>query len=192
MFFFGVIWTIDMIDYNKIPKYPRSYYMVNYAVEDIPDMLEKFKKQQETFGYKFILNPDFQRGHVWTQDQQIKYMEHLLMEGSGGRDIYFNHPGWMTHFEADMVCLDGLQRITAILDFLGGLIPVFEQNYIFDFDSQNKHFKIGGLNNKLNIHVLNLKTRKEILFWYLQFNSGGTPHTERELNKVRKMLEEEK
>jgi hypothetical protein len=30
-----------------------------------------------------------------------------------------------------------------------------------------------------------------VLKWYLEFNSGGTVHTEAELNKVRKMIEEE-
>jgi hypothetical protein len=36
--------------------------------------------------------------------------------------------------------------------------------------------------------VNDLKTEAEVLRWYLEINAGGTPHTEEELDKVRKML----
>ena len=35
-----------------------------------------------------VLNPDFQRGHVWTEEQQTAYIEYLLMGGMSGRTIY--------------------------------------------------------------------------------------------------------
>ena len=31
------------------------------------------------------LNPDFQRGHVWTEDQQVKFLEFILRGGKTGR-----------------------------------------------------------------------------------------------------------
>jgi hypothetical protein len=40
--------------------------------------------------------------------------------------------------------------------------------------------------------VNDLKTREEVLQWYLDLNSGGVVHTEEELNRVREMLEKEK
>lgn len=43
-----------------------------------------------------ILNPDFQRGHVWTEDQQIAYVEFKLKKGKDPSPILFNHPAWMT------------------------------------------------------------------------------------------------
>jgi hypothetical protein len=42
---------------------------------------------------------------------------------------------------------------------------------------------------KLNIN--DLKTKKEVLQWYLDFNTGGTVHTEEEIVKVKKLLEQE-
>ncbi|MCP4427239.1 MAG: hypothetical protein GY803_22350 [Chloroflexi bacterium] len=34
------------------------------------------------------ISPDYQRGHVWTREQQTKYVEHILRNGISGRDIY--------------------------------------------------------------------------------------------------------
>ena len=41
------------------------------------------------------INPDFQREHVWSEEQQIKYIEHRLRGGESGRDLLFNCPGWV-------------------------------------------------------------------------------------------------
>ena len=36
-----------------------------------------FIEREEAEG--LILNPDFQRGHIWTEEQQTAYIEYLLM-----------------------------------------------------------------------------------------------------------------
>lgn len=41
------------------------------------------------------LDPDFQRGHVWSQQQQIKYVEYVLRGGNLNRHIIFNCPGFL-------------------------------------------------------------------------------------------------
>ena len=130
------------------------------------------------------LNPDFQRGHVWTEEQQVNYIEFLLKGGQSSRVIYFNHPGWMTGFKGDFVCVDGLQRLTAVIRFLGNEIKVFGC-YYKDFE--------GNMPNDLDLlfNVNNLKTKKEVLKWYLEMNSSGTIHTDDELNKVKNMLSKE-
>lgn len=129
------------------------------------------------------LNPDFQRGHVWTQEQQIKYIEYLLRGGKSARTIYFNQSGWMRDFKGDFVCVDGLQRLTAVIKFINNEIPVF--GYYYNEFEDRLH------NVDLIFNVNNLKTRKEVLQWYIEFNSGGTIHTEEEINRVKKLLEQE-
>jgi hypothetical protein len=42
------------------------------------------------------------------------------------------------------------------------------------------------------ISVNTLQTRTEVLQWYLMLNTGGTPHTKDEIDKVKKMLAAEK
>lgn len=127
------------------------------------------------------LNPDFQRGHVWTVEQQIAYIEFRLRGGTSGKTIYFNCPGWMNDFDGDFVCVDGLQRITAIQKFLNNEIKVFGC-YYRDFEDK--------LPSELDmiVNVNNLKTREEVLRWYIEMNSGGVQHTEDEINRVKIML----
>jgi hypothetical protein len=44
------------------------------------------------------------------------------------------------------------------------------------------------LTARFSWNIAGLKTRKEVLEWYLNFNSGGSVHTEQELQKVRDLL----
>ena len=43
----------------------------------------------------------------------------------------------------------------------------------------------------LSINIATLKTRKEVLQWYLDFNTGGVIHTDKEINKVKDLLRKE-
>jgi hypothetical protein len=46
-----------------------------------------------------------------------------------------------------------------------------------------------NINTNGILNINDLKTKKEVLIWYLEMNSDGTPHTEQELNKVKNMIE---
>lgn len=137
--------------------------------------------------YKLELVPDFQRGHVWSEEQQIAFVEYLLRGGTSGRDIYLNCPGYRGGREIpgemnQMVCVDGLQRLTAVRKFLDGRIKAFGL-YVHEFE--------GNLGSYfLLFHVNDLKTRKEVLTWYLEMNSGGIVHSDEELDRVRGLLED--
>lgn len=157
-------------------------YQVNMPLRYLKERIEEWIAEDG-----LELNPDFQRGHVWTEEQQVKYIEFLLRGGKSSRVIYFNNPYWMSMAPKDgyreFVCVDGLQRLTACFRFLNNEIPafgllynLFEDKIPFDID--------------LLVNVNNLKTRKEVLQWYLEMNSGGTVHSDEEIAKVRKMLEE--
>ena len=133
------------------------------------------------------LNPDFQRGHVWTEEQQIKFIEFILQGGKSGRDIYFNHPQWHDRWTNEgyheFVCVDGLQRITAIRRFLNDEISIFGKYKYSEFEGQTDIVR-----QNLTIHVNDLKTRREVLQWYIQMNAGGTPHTIEEIQRVTDMM----
>ena len=40
-----------------------------------------------------------------------------------------------------------------------------------------------------NVYRNNLKTKREILQWYVDMNAGGTPHTNEEIERIKKMIE---
>lgn len=105
--------------FRDIPTFTRAHYKVDVSLAHLDSVLEDYATQG------LQLEPDFQRGHVWTIDQQVQYVEYLLREGLSGRVIYFNHPGWMKDWQGDFVLVDGLQRLTACLRFLHNEIPVF-------------------------------------------------------------------
>lgn len=169
------------IKFSDIPKFTKTpVYHINVSLNYLEQHLNT---EIEELGLQ--LCPDFQRGHVWTTEQQIAYVEYLLRGGQSGKEFYFNRIGGMSNFKntkADYVCVDGLQRLTAILSFLHNEMPVFGY-YLTEYE------KIKMADVLLSFNINDLKTRKEVLIWYMEMNSGGTPHTKEEIDKVKKMIE---
>lgn len=163
--------------------------MGNYEITVNLNYLEKAIKDYEA-DYNLELNPDFQRGHVWTEEQQIAYVEFLLRGGVTANTVYFNCPYFDDYraekYDMPMVCVDGLQRITALRKFIANKLPVFGY-YLKDFED----YEILLRKESIRININNLKTRKDVLEWYIEFNSGGTVHSKEEIKRVKKLLAEE-
>lgn len=166
--------------FSEIPRFltNRANYHVDvgfkYFSKTIQDYMDEFD---------LILNPEFQRGHVWTQEQQEKYIEYVLRGGTSGKEIFFNKPSW--HCKAktdydDFVCVDGLQRITAIMKFQANEIKAFGLYY--------NEFVDKPTNITLSIWINDLQYEKDVLQWYIEMNEGGTPHTKGEIQRVKDML----
>ena len=169
--------------FNDIPSFTRDG---SWEVDTSPDFLLK-NIQEHIDNEGLDIDPDFQRPHVWTRAQQRAYIEFFLRRGRTARVIYLNKPSW--HFKAktdydDFVLVDGKQRLKAWKDFYDGCFKVFG-SYAHEYTDNIRVI------NTMKLHVNDLQTRAEVLQWYLDFNSGGTPHTNAELNKVRKLLKKE-
>ena len=165
-----------------IPQFTDAgHYRTDVSFDDVPRFIARWEKE-----HSLEINPDFQRGHVWQTDQKIAFVEYAL---AGGRvqDFLFNHPAWMNFRKGrgHLVLVDGLQRLTAITDFLENKIPAYGHCFCDYTD------KLPYSRYSFSFRVNALKTRKEVLNWYIEINSGGTPHTVAELNKVRNLLVEE-
>ena len=170
--------------FRDIPKIPFAYYSVDVSFDFLDEMISRYIDT-----HNLIMNPDFQRGHVWTEDQQIAYVEWIVRGGFSGKDIFFNKPDWMnflSNSNPPMVLVDGLQRLTASLKFMRNELGIFGGYKIEDFEDRPPITEAS-----LKFHVNNLQTRAEVLQWYLDFNSGGTVHTKEELDKVRDLLRKE-
>lgn len=142
--------------------------------------LEKWiREHNKDRGLEF--EPDFQRGHVWDNENRRKYVEYVLKGGSSGRNIYFNCTGWISGEDAVIQIVDGLQRLTAVRMFINNEIKIFD-HYYREYNGRPKVEFI--------FYVNNLQTRKEVLQWYIDLNDGGIVHTKEELQKVRKLLEQ--
>lgn len=163
---------------------------------DIPQLMASGVVYECDVGWQYLehwltsqegatLCPDFQRGHVWIEQQQIDFVEFSLKGGTSGRNIYWNSPTWTTKASSDLVLVDGLQRITAVRRFMGGEIPAFGF-LIHEFEGSFPSFQY-----RFHFHVNELQTRVQVLNWYLEINAAGTPHTEEELERVRDLIRAE-
>jgi len=174
----------------EIPKYIETgSWECDYSLERLVNAIEGWSINPSYEGEaKLQMNPDFQRGHVWTEKQQLSYVEALLSGGAkNAMVIYLNNPNWIQHSDRpykDFVCVDGLQRYTAIKRFVRGEI----KPYGYTWEEYNEGFSF-RLSHSIKININDLPTRKDVLTWYLEMNSMGTPHTQDEIFKVKKMLD---
>jgi hypothetical protein len=134
------------------------------------------------------LDPDFQRGHVWSDDQRVRYVEFVLRGGRSSRLVMFNQSGWQNH-GADRgeptTLVDGKQRLEAVRMFMRGELEAFGSS-IDEFED-----KPSITSHNFTFMVNDLATRKEVLAWYIDLNSGGIAHSTDEIDRVRKLLDAE-
>ena len=161
-----------------------AHYSVSCSFGYIETMLAAYTAENS-----LVLEPDFQRAHVWTTAQRTKYVEYLLRGGTFGKDIYFNAAGFPNNSSSGnpMELVDGLQRLTTMRQFMAGELPAFGQTYNQYHPEDQRHIK-RGVSFGFTFHVNDLKTRVEVLNWYLDLNTGGTPHTAKEIARVRALL----
>lgn len=172
--------------YTRYADIPRFTDTGSYAV-DYPFHYLVKHIEEEVLKMGLKLCPEFQRGHVWSVDQQRAYMEFLLRGGRTGRDIYFNYPSW--HHQVpegaynDYVCVDGLQRITAISKFVHNDLQVFGSYYEEYTDSPRI------IADTIRLHINDLKSYSAVLQWYIEMNAGGTPHSSDEIIRVQHLMD---
>lgn len=172
--------------FSDIPQITRSgTYEVDIPLLHLQRVISNYK---EDFGLQ--MNPDFQRGNVWTEEQQIKYLEFYFKGGKTARVIYFNCPAFGCETEhcdiPNMVLVDGLQRLTALIRFLNNEIPIFG-TYFKDFEDNPRDSL-----TMIKFNINDLQTKAEVLQWYLDMNTGGTVHSDEEIQRVNELLEKEK
>jgi Protein of unknown function DUF262 len=186
-------------DIPQVIKFPTNG--VNVSWVEIENTLKHY--EESSLGLE--LDPDFQRVHVWTENQQKRYVEYKLKGGYGADLILWNcasHGGnnWDLYESKDPMAkyhlVDGKQRLEAVRKFLRNELQVFGHTLSEFEDSYNlPDRELGrrklGYNLDFIFAINILRTRKEMLQWYLDFNSGGTVHSEEEIEKVVRLLKEE-
>lgn len=171
------------LDFNQIPQFPKAHYQIDVEWRRLEQQLAGWGED-----FQVELDPDFQREHVWTQAQQVAYIEYVLMGGEVAKEITWNCPGWdkMLVIPNSMQLVDGKQRLEAARAFMRGDLAIFGGRYLKDFTGHLRYY--AGFKFK----VCSLEKREDILQLYLNINAGGTPHTAAEINRVRALLEEER
>ncbi|MCZ7860682.1 DUF262 domain-containing protein [Agrobacterium salinitolerans] len=131
--------------------------------------------------------PPFQRDHVWTQEQEIAFvnsarrrlhlgtytfnitagMKEARRVDENGREYYF----------ADLWLLDGMQRLTALQRFFDNEFPV-AGSYWSDVSEENRRFFLSDVH--FASYETNLVDEAVMREMYDAMNFGGTAHREEE------------
>lgn len=140
--------------------------------------------QSLMFSYRqgFLRIPDYQRDTVWTPMQQAKFAGYFFEMGP--QAALFIREVWSEGSYDELV--DGQQRLMALIAWEEGEIPAILPSqgkaiWAKDFPPSIWRligFPVGRFQG----------TKKEALSLYLAINSGGTPHTQAELDRVRQLL----
>lgn len=142
------------------------------------------------------LDPDYQRGRVWTEQQQRAFVGHVL-EGGSMPDLWMRvlKEGEATGQPPFYECVDGKQRVLAMLAWWEGRIPaqLSKENgsrEIWAEDLSRSELTRLRLDIMPRVQLLEGYSRKQILRVYLRLNRG-IPHTEAELERVQALYEAE-
>ena len=153
-----------------------------------PDVAHYLTKMGQGYG-GLDMSPDFQRGHKWTPEQQVRFIESAL-RGAAPRNsfmIQFNCPNWNeddipSDLPRGLQCIDGLQRYTAVQAFMSGELQPFGLTL---HDLQGSKFSPDRIHFHVGIFVFQKKV--DLLNHYLDFNGAGVAHEPAELERVRAM-----
>lgn len=165
--------------FSDIPQFPRAGYSIDVVWYHIEEFLADGADR-----HGIELEPDFQRGHVWSEKQQTSFVEYGLMGGESSMVITANCPGWMDDFRGPYQLVDGLQRVTAVMRFMRNEIKAFGHYYKQYAD----RLTLSG--PSFRWRVMSLPSRAEVLKLYLLMNAGGVVHSPKEIARVRALLTE--
>lgn len=163
-------------------------YAVDYEWRSLEWGLGSYERD-----YGLNLLPDFQRGHVWTARQQAHFIENVMrgVIPTASLLIQFNCPHWddsdyAGELPREMQIIDGLQRLTAVREFMAGRVHPFglpiEAFAGTPFDPRLR------TSYRFRVAIHTFTRRADLLQHYLDINTGGTPHSDDEIERVQGLL----
>lgn len=158
---------------------PRSFYGTDVPIRSVIDTLEQFQVN---------LDPDYQRDHVWSADQQSEYVGALIECPEGKNPIILNDVN-MDGSKRPSDVIDGKQRIAAMVAWLRGEIKAVcpcGESFLYD-DLDDIDRRCVGMTTTLRWNWMRLD-REGVLRYYIALNTGGSVHTDEEINRVRELL----
>jgi hypothetical protein len=132
------------------------------------------------------LDPEYQRGHVWTERQESKFVGALLEHNQAIPPFWMN---WTGPNRQSSEVVDGKQRIKACLRWLNDEIPAncpcgidVWYSELCEVDNRALDLYVTMSWNFVNLSPV------DVMKFYLRLNGGGTIHTEDELERVKRLI----
>lgn len=147
-------------------------------------------------GERWNLNPEYQRGAVWTDRQAMHFLGHML-EGGAVAPLYVNRlennknlpEGFKSWLEVPAEVIDGQQRLRAVLRWLKGEVQAELSDGRLIAYADTDEIDRRGL-PAFDVEFVDL-SRRDVLRLYLKLNRGGTVHSDSEIERVRQLLARE-
>ncbi len=142
--------------------------MSNWKEKDIPNPM----------GYRVVMGyflPPWQRGLVWTEEQNIRLIESLWLGLNIGtytfnRSKTFRGP-------LDNLLIDGQQRMNALQMYLEDRFPVFGYRWSEVTEVDRRFFEYS---THFNSYITETDDEQYLRNYYNMMNFGGTAHKESE------------
>lgn len=184
--------------WQDIPQFPRASYEIDVAWPYLETTLNFFRDMGADF------DPDFQREHVWTEEQRVRWLEYVLRGGEISRTLIFACSDWNSSGRNAapgyfLALADGKQRLETVQRFLRGEIRIFRGAVLLGGKTappEGLAFEeFGGAFRSMlygfRFRVVETPTRLDVLNLYLSINTGGTAHSPAEIARVTAMRDAE-
>lgn len=173
---------------NNSP-FRRSSYNVDIRLKGFIDGLMSYikDKNHSDISEVFEAVPAFQRDNdKWTQAMQTKFLENILMGYRTTIMLYELVPATRYAVYGKCFILDGLQRITAIYEFMKGRLTPFGMTY----DQLCESKILLRIGNTVVVRIYAFSTEIEAIEFYISMNENIT-HSAADILKARNILNEQ-
>lgn len=128
-----------------------------------------FPDERSVMGYRL---PSWQRGLVWSRDQQIRFVESAWLGIPLGTWTYNIVPDGTNH-PFDFLLIDGQQRLTALQTYLEDGFAVFGYRWSETTTIDQRLFR---QNTKFPCYITETTDKNYLREYYNLLNFGGTAH----------------
>ena len=175
---------------DRADRFPSVGHHEQLRLSAVPRWLNEwvFHPKKEHDGFVVDIDPDFQRVHVWTEQQQRAYIEYLLLGGRVNSGILFSCVGENPRNARLWSLTDGKQRLMAVRRFTSDDLRVFADSKRWEGYRYSEIEDMHLVQPMFSIDVVEVPTREAQLRLYLALNRGGTPHSLDELSRVEAMI----
>lgn len=165
-------------DWNSIIHRQSNYH------SSLDFMYEDYKKGV------LNLEPEYQRGLVWTLKQKQSYIMNLFLEKAVVQPTLILN--WIVEDDErnSFEVLDGKQRLTTLFDFLENKFPLENGKYFYDLSSYDNRFLL-----RLDVRYTRIEsicgrnlTLEEKIKLFLEINELGTKMSDEHIEKVKELI----
>lgn len=168
----------DPVQNGKIVQFSeRDPLHLGFCQMDMSSIFGKY------YFFGLDMNPDYQRGNVWTMDDKLKLINSVFLNVDIGKFVFIQLP--YKDNSPSYEVLDGKQRIIALTEFYESRFK-FEGKYYDDLCIRDQnHFE------RYHVSVATVKNEEVKLSdkyrYFLRLNMGGKPQDPEHIKAVEKL-----